>query len=214
MGDALEIGDDVERLGRLLPRQDFGARAAGAVGGDRSLDLRAFGADQPERFLDQHIGAEHALAVGLERMGFDQHGRDAREIGIAGREARAVGIEGDALVGIAFVDRSDVHSGDMAGAGQGGGHCRAVAAVEPAADVLRMGVIALPAGEGEGDVILIIGAVGDVEVEIERRPIFAQQPDHRPHLGRVGFEIIAVEVEVLGGGAPALRVRARAGWGG
>ena len=57
--------------------------------------------------------------------------------------------------------------------------------------------------EDPGDVVLEVHAVGDVKVEIEVRPPAVECPDERAQLRRIELGVVAVEIQVLGGGAPA-----------
>jgi len=54
-----------------LPFDDKFARPLGAVGGDCGAERAALSPRQPQRFFDEDISSEHALAIGLQRMGFD-----------------------------------------------------------------------------------------------------------------------------------------------
>ena len=131
-----------------------------------------------------------------------------RGIAIAGGEAQLVGILHDPGVGIGIVLQADVIEGVVPGTRQRGVHRRAQSRVQPAPDRARAGVIAAPAGEGVGDVILVIDAVGDVQVEVQRGIDAADQRQHRAHFGRVRLPVIAVEVQVLRRRAPPHRARA------
>ena len=58
------------------------------------------------------------------------------------------------------------------------------------------------------DVVFELRAVGGVQVHGHQRVPALHQLQHRLHLGRVGLQVVAVEVVVLRGGAPAHFLRA------
>src|SRR3546814_3017427 len=53
------------------------------------------------------------------------------------------------------------------------------------------------------DLLAELGAVGHVQVDVEDRVPGVDQRQHRLHFRRVGLQVVAVEVVVLRGGAPA-----------
>ena len=55
----------------------------------------------------------------------------------------------------------------------------------------------------ERHVVLELRAVGDVQVGVDDRIPLVQQAQHRLHLGGVGLHVVAIEVQVLAGDAPA-----------
>ncbi len=58
-----------------------------------------------------------------------------------------------------------------------------------------------------GDVVLIIHAVGDVDVDIEVGPVLQDQAAHGLHLDLIQFHVVAVQVLVGRGVTPALGAR-------
>src|SRR5713101_2485295 len=55
----------------------------------------------------------------------------------------------------------------------------------------------------EGHVVLIVGAVADVDVHVEVRPPAIESGHHRAHLIRVELGVVAIQIEILSGGPPA-----------
>ncbi len=72
----------------------------------------------------------------------------------------------------------------------------------------------LIAGHVPGDVVLHVGAVGDVVVDQEIGHPGVEDAQPGAHLGRVGLDVVAIQIEALGGGAEAGGLRGRSGWGG
>jgi hypothetical protein len=79
-----------------------------------------------------------------------------------------------------------------------------VNAVEPGGDGRRVAGGAVPP---EGDVVLIVGAVRDMEVDVEIRLPCLQRTQHRAHLLGIRFHVIAVEVEIACVRPPAALLR-------
>lgn len=52
-------------------------------------------------------------------------------------------------------------------------------------------------------VVLELGTIGDVQVHVHQRVPLLHQLQHRLHFRRVGLDVVAIEIEVLCGGAPA-----------
>ena len=77
-----------------------------------------------------------------------------------------------------------------------------------AADLAQTRVAGVQRFDLDGDVVLELGAVGGVQVDGSQRVPFPDQAQHRLHFRRVGLHVIAVEVVVLRGGAPAGLFRA------
>jgi hypothetical protein len=64
-----------------------------------------------------------------------------------------------------------------------------------------------------GNIILIISAIGDMEIEIERWIKFTDEADRCLHLGAVCFQIIPVQVQVFAPLCASPATVGRAGWG-
>ncbi len=68
---------------------------------------------------------------------------------------------------------------------------------------MQLGVAHIDGLQSVGDVVLKLSSVGDVQIHVEHRIPLAEQSQHGLHLGGIRFGVVAVEVVVLGGGAPA-----------
>ncbi|MCW0449316.1 hypothetical protein NB706_002150 [Xanthomonas sacchari] len=166
------------------------------------------------RHLLQHrddgvAGDAHALGVALPRMRFHQHAEAVAQLEIAVREARRRHPVLEAG-GRVVVD----HEGGVVGQRQralplqvgehGVAQAQAVAAQRGVAGVQRFHL--------DRHVVLELRAVGDVQIHIHERVPLLDQAQHRLHLRRVGLDVVAVEVEVLRGGAPAHLFRTTLVW--
>src|SRR5690606_27880835 len=102
------------------------------------------------------------------------------------------------------VDAEDQFAGDVALGLQRRVHGRLEGRVEPGGGGRRTRPDAVFDVVSGGDVVLVIHAVGDVDVDVEVRPVLQDQAADGPHLGLVQLEVVAVEVLVGGRVAPAL----------
>ena len=125
-------------------------------------------------------------------------------ITIACRKAWRVGIVRYSFQGIAVVDRADIIARRMTCLRQCRRNRGTKALVEPSTDGGRVGIKPIPAGKGKGHIILMVGAVGDMKIEIQDRVIFADQPDHGLHFGSICLEIFTVQIVILARRAPTL----------
>jgi len=57
--------------------------------------------------------------------------------------------------------------------------------------------------EGDRHVVAELGPVGDVEIRVEHRIVPMKQAQQGLHLWRLGFEVVTVQVQVLGRHPPA-----------
>lgn len=55
---------------------------------------------------------------------------------------------------------------------------------------------------------MVIDAVGDVQIEVERRLRELDESQHRAHFRRRGLHVVAIQIQILRGGAPTLVNRA------
>ncbi len=55
--------------------------------------------------------------------------------------------------------------------------------------------------------MLELRAVGGMQIDVENRIPFVEQPQQRLHLGRIGFRVVAIEVQILRGRTPTHLLR-------
>jgi hypothetical protein len=127
---------------------------------------------------------------GFEGVGFDEEGGAIAGGGIAGGEA---GGGGHGIGGA-------IPAGDVAEFCEFVEEGGEVALVDPLAD---FGVDVLFGVGGDGDVVFGVAAVGDVVIDEEIGAPGGKKAQKSAHFGGVGLDVIAVEVEVEGGGAEA-----------
>ena len=138
-------------------------------------------------------------------MGFHQHAQAVAQLEVAVGEARRRHpiLEARGRV-VMHHERGVERQRQRALCSQVGDH-----RVAPgAADLAQARVAGVQRFDLDGDVVLELGAVGGVQVDGSQRVPFPDQAQHRLHFRRVGLHVIAVEVEVLRGGAPAGLFRA------
>ena len=153
--------------------------------------------------LQRVIRALRALAIRAPAVGLDQHAEPAArclvEVGeprwrLALREARG---------GIVVVDERGIEvDGQMAERGQPRrergrqGRRQLLEAITARGDRRR----------GDADVLLELRAVGGVQIDEQHRIVLREHAQHRPGLGGVRLDVVAIEVEARRGGAePHLR---------
>ena len=130
-----------------------------------------------------------------------------------GRRAPAVGeplaqpAVGQPRARIAVVDGEHQGSRDVAALGQGAVDEGPEGAVEPLGRRRRAAPDPVLAVVAVGDIVLVIDPVGDVDVDIEVRPIPLEEGHQGPHLRLVQLHEVAVQVLVGRGVAPALDAR-------
>jgi hypothetical protein len=183
----------------LRQQHDLAAGQGGGLGGARGpLPGRAVGHQRRHQLLEHRSGRGDALAVRPPRVGLDQDAQAVAGRGVEVREPRRRLAVGEARGRVVVLVEGRVEAeGQMAARGH---------AVEDAGlqrPGRRLEVIAAP-GLGRDhhrDVVLELRAVGGVQVDEQRRLPPRPQRQERAHLGRVGLDEIAVQVEAGGGGA-------------
>ncbi len=138
-------------------------------------------------------------------MRFHQHAEAVAQLEIAVREARRGHAVLEAGGGI-VVD----HERGVVGQRQRALplHVGEHAVAQAQAVAAQCGVAGMERFHLHRHVVFELRAVGDVQVHVQQRIPLFDQAQHRLHLRRVGLDVVAVEVEVLRGGAPAHLLRA------
>ena len=154
-----------------------------------------------EHVRDQVVRGLHARPVGLEHVRLDEDRGPALQRRVAGREACGRVAEVDAAARIVAAAEAEVRRGKVPLAGQ----LRHDAAFErlraPALDRRGRGRSVC---EPVGDVVLVVGAVGRVGVDQQfGPPPRVDLRQQRPHLGALGLDVVAVQVQADRRDAPA-----------
>ena len=209
VGHALE-GQLRDRLLQALPGHHQFGGPRGAVGAFGGGNARGIAGHHAQRHFQQHVVAEHALAIGLEPVVLHQHGGDAGKVAVAGGIARAFRRVAQARARVVFVDQAGVDGGGVALRAQRGIDRRGEALLQPAGSGARA-CIRAPASEGVGDVVLMIQPFADMQVDVQRGVQPVQQRHHRAGFRRLEVEIVAIEVDAARGAVPARPLRATQG---
>ncbi len=178
----------------------------GAIGGSGvGLPLRAVPSGLFQRRDNRVAHDLHALRIRLPRMGFDQHAEAIAQQEIAVREAwrrhRILEARGRIIVDH---ERRVVGQRQRTVALQIGDH----AIAQHFAVAGQACIAGMQRFDLDRDVMLELGAVGGVQIDVEQRVPLLHQAQHGLHLRRVGLDVVAVEIEVLRGHAPAHFARA------
>ena len=223
VADPHRAGDFAQRAGELVAVEDDGVVSLVMARGQRKFlvgervraQLRGGGIglliqgdqlcgvaveDFKQRAQDFVVAGDAGLVV-LEHVHLDQQAGTVFEDHLAGGEAGRIGDVGEALGGIGVVIEVDERGeGEMAGG------------VDLALEFGRDG-FAQPArnagghvggGVGvEGDVVLEVGAVGDVVVDEEVGHPAVEHFEEGAGFGGVGLEVVAIEIDVGAVAAPA-----------
>ena len=201
VGIAAERDGARARAGRVAQRLEMtGQRAGAPVGGMRvGQPVRAVPCGLLQYRDDGVAGHPHAHRVLLPRVGFHQHAEAVTQQEIAVREPRWRNVVGEARAGVVLAhQRRVVRQWQRTLLGQIGNH-----RIAPAGAVLAQRRVArVHRFHLHRHIVFELRAIGGVQVHVHQWVPLLHQPQHRLHLRRVGLDVIAVEIEVLRGGAP------------
>ena len=138
-------------------------------------------------------------------MRFHQHREPVAQQEVAGGEARRVDAVDEAGLRVVVFGQRGIERQRQRALGREVGH-HPVA--ELAADRAQRIVAGVQRLDLDRDVVFELRPVGGMQVHLHQRVPGVDQPQHRLHLRRIGLGVVAIEVEVLRGGAPARLARA------
>ena len=170
-----------------------------SLGGVHGLDELAAG---PSGFEDEGVHeitvGEDPVAIGFVGVHLDEDRRAVDQRKVSGRESgQADAGPAHALGRVIPVDEGDIGSVGMARLG-GGGEDRRQVLGDPGVD---SGIEERGFGDHPGQHPLVVGAVGDVVVDVEVGPPCLNKSGEGRRLGAGELEVVAVEVEPAGGRA-------------
>ena len=161
---------------------------------------RAVGGDQLQRIQHGVVGGFHPLRVAAPGMRLDQDADAVAQREIAVGEARCADAVDEAGGGVVVLDEARVEADGLGALRRQLGDD---AVLQPVAGLAQAFVAGIGGLAGDRDVVLELGAVGDVQVEHRQRIPLVDQRQHRLHFRAVGLHVVAVEVVALGGDAEA-----------